>query len=390
MRRLVVLLLLPAVLALVAASGAAGSPRSDIAAKRRQAQAALASANALGMRLESAVNRYDTARATLAVVRASIRENERAIGVVQHNFTVGQSELARELVLGYRQPGTDAAALLLTASSIDDVISRLEILHRSTSRLSILVRDLATARRDLAHRRDVLARERSSAAALVRRADSERRVIAAGIAEQRRIVRGLEGEIAQIQRVEAARQARIAAEARRRLAAAQTAAAEHAASHPDPGIGGSGTSGGGGGGGPIVAPPNDGSIGARVVTAAMRWLGTPYSWGGGDASGPTRGIDRGANTVGFDCSGLTLYAYAQVGIRLAHYTGDQYNAGTRISRIGQLAIGDLVFFGSDLGHEGIYIGAGQFIHAPHTGAVVEISSLSGYYADQFQGGVRPY
>ena len=223
---------------------------------------------------------------------------------------------------------------------------------------------------------------------LVAQAAAAQREVEQGIASQKALVQGLEGEIAQLQREEAARQKRIAAEARARLAAQR--AAERATAAADPGLGGSGGGGGGGGGAPIP-PPANGSIGARAVAAAMRWLGTPYSWGGGNASGPSRGIGRGANTVGFDCSGLTLYAYAQVGISLGHFTGTQWRSGQRISRMGDLAVGDLVFFGGDLGHMGMYIGGGQMVHAPHTGDVVKISTItSGYYAATFQGGVRPY
>ena len=135
---------------------------------------------------------------------------------------------------------------------------------------------------------------------------------------------------------------------------------------------------------------SDGSRGATAVNAAMRWLGTPYSWGGGGASGPSEGFAQGAGIVGFDCSGLTLYAWAQVGVSLSHFTGNQWNQGVHIGSINDLIPGDLVFFGSDLGHMGMYIGNGQMIHAPHTGDVVKISTISsGYYASAFRGGVRP-
>ncbi|MBC6460164.1 C40 family peptidase [Actinomadura sp. HBU206391] len=131
-------------------------------------------------------------------------------------------------------------------------------------------------------------------------------------------------------------------------------------------------------GGPIpnVAPGGASAKALGAVQAALNRLGTPYSWGGGGPSGPTFGVAQGANIKGFDCSGLTLYAYAQVGIGLPHYTGSQFNAGTRVSR-DQLRPGDLVFFHTDLHHMGMYIGNGKMVHAPQTGDVVKISPLSG-------------
>jgi cell wall-associated NlpC family hydrolase len=116
------------------------------------------------------------------------------------------------------------------------------------------------------------------------------------------------------------------------------------------------------------------TLGGQAVALAYQFLGIPYVWGG-------------ATPSGFDCSGLTMYVYAQLGIGLGHYTGSQYNAGPHVS-MSQLAPGDLVFFYAGHDHVGIYMGGGLFIHAPHTGDVVKISSLSGYYAANFSGAVR--
>jgi cell wall-associated NlpC family hydrolase len=83
-----------------------------------------------------------------------------------------------------------------------------------------------------------------------------------------------------------------------------------------------------------------------------------------------------------------MYVYAQLGVSLPHYTGSQWTAGPHVSR-DQLQPGDLVFFESNLGHMGMYIGNGSFIHAPHTGDVVRISSLSDpWYSSEYQGAVR--
>lgn len=112
-----------------------------------------------------------------------------------------------------------------------------------------------------------------------------------------------------------------------------------------------------------------------VIRRAMSQLGVPYSWGGGNASGPSRGIDQGANTVGFDCSGLYLYAFAGVGIKLDHYSGSQYNAGRKIPS-SQMRRGDLIFYGPSASqHEAMYLGDGMMIEAPYTGSVVKISPV---------------
>lgn len=112
-----------------------------------------------------------------------------------------------------------------------------------------------------------------------------------------------------------------------------------------------------------------------VVSYAKQFLGTPYRWGG-------------ASPGGFDCSGLTSYVYAHFGVKMAHYTGAQFAAFRKVSR-GALQPGDLVFF-DGLGHTGIYIGRGRFIHATHSGDVVRISRLSeSWYRSGWAGAVRP-
>ena len=126
---------------------------------------------------------------------------------------------------------------------------------------------------------------------------------------------------------------------------------------------------------PAPAPVRHSGNAAQIAVAtAMAQLGKPYVWG---ASGPDT----------FDCSGLTMFAYAAAGISIPHYTGAQINVGRRVSW-GEMQPGDLIFFGADLGHMGMYIGGGQMIHAPHTGDVVKISSLSGYYQGNYAGSVR--
>ena len=97
-------------------------------------------------------------------------------------------------------------------------------------------------------------------------------------------------------------------------------------------------------------------------------MGVPYSWGGGNAAGPSNGIDSGANTVGFDCSGLILYAFAGVGIKLPHYSGSQYDMGRKIPS-SQMRRGDVIFYGpGGSQHVTLYLGNGQMLEAPFTGS----------------------
>ncbi|WP_218005763.1 C40 family peptidase [Actinomadura hibisca] len=158
-----------------------------------------------------------------------------------------------------------------------------------------------------------------------------------------------------------------------------------------------------GGGGVVVdhcakdgsKPPEDLSFGAAVVAWALCWRGTPYSWGGGNYSGPTLGIccspggHDARGTLGFDCSGLTLYAVFQASrgrIALGHYTGNQVNDPRgRPVPVNQLQAGDIIFFGSmPTHHVAIYYGDGKMVEAPQTGDVVKISPLRNVsYARRF-------
>ena len=114
-------------------------------------------------------------------------------------------------------------------------------------------------------------------------------------------------------------------------------------------------------------------LGNKVVKYAKHFLGVPYVWGG-------------SSPRGFDCSGFVRYVYAHFGVGLAHSSYSQFSSGRRVSR-GGLEPGDLVFF-NGLGHVGIYIGGGRFIHAPHTGTRVSIASLGGGYGGEFDGARR--
>jgi cell wall-associated NlpC family hydrolase len=116
------------------------------------------------------------------------------------------------------------------------------------------------------------------------------------------------------------------------------------------------------------------AFGLRVVKYAKKFLGVPYVYGG---SSPRSG---------FDCSGFVRFVYAHFGVSLPHSSYAQFDDGRRVSRR-SLRPGDLVFF-DGLGHVGLYIGNGRFIHAPHTGTRVRIQTLAGWYSSRFVGARR--
>lgn len=387
MRRHAVILAVLA-LALVAAAPAGAAPNPDIAGKREQAQAARAELARLGAQIEPAVERYNRAVARLKEVEADIAFNERQIRVTRRNLEVAQDELDVRLEQAYRTGDVDLIQTILSQQNLSQALEVSDLFQRTQQRAADVIGGLQTTRAILRRQERALAVAQDRAQALKAERAAERRRIDAGIAQQQQLVSGLEGEIKQLIAEDAARQERLRREALAALKAQQEEEQRQAQAAEQVAIGGSVADEPAAAPAPaesepapapadpapVAAPPTDGSTGARAVAVAMQYLGTPYVWGG-------------ASPGGFDCSGLTMYAYAQVGVGLSHYTGDQWNEGTRIPA-DQLLPGDLVFFHSDLHHMGMYVGNGQFIHAPHTGDVVKISDLGGF--GNFAGAVRPY
>jgi cell wall-associated NlpC family hydrolase len=129
--------------------------------------------------------------------------------------------------------------------------------------------------------------------------------------------------------------------------------------------------------------PSAASAGAAndVLFRAMALVGTPYHWGGNTPAG------------GFDCSGLVDYIYRQAtDILLPHNSREMASmSGRKVSRMTELASGDLVFFGSrgGINHVGVYVGKGRFVHAPNSGGTVRLDDIDGpYWRDHFEYGKR--
>jgi peptidoglycan DL-endopeptidase RipB len=120
-----------------------------------------------------------------------------------------------------------------------------------------------------------------------------------------------------------------------------------------------------------------------VIRRGASQMGVPYSWGGGTPSGPSKGVDSGANIVGYDCSGFTRFAFAGVGVLIPKYSGDQYNTGRKVPQ-SQAKRGDLLFWGpGGSQHVAIYLGGGKMLEAAGSAGKVTVSPLR-------TSGLQPY
>lgn len=361
---------------LVLAAGPATADPS-IASKREQAQAVLAQIRDLDSRLGHASEAYNLASIQLSQIDADLKANGRHLVIARSSLGAAQVHVAKRLRALYINGDSGGAVeVILGAKSLDDLLDRFDMAERVGGQDAQVLKDVRRFRNEVRTRGAQLRRDRTRQAQVVAERAAQKRSIEGQLAERQRLVASIRDEIARMEAAERRRQAALERQARARL---EAAAAARASAHQQTLDLSSG---------PVTDFPADGTSSASSVPApppakyggvvgiAMQYLGTPYVWGGASPSS------------GFDCSGFTMYVYAQVGISLPHNAAMQYSSvGVPVSR-DDLQAGDLVFF-DGLGHMGIYIGGGQFIHAPHTGDVVKISSLSeSWYSSMYYGAKR--
>jgi cell wall-associated NlpC family hydrolase len=352
-------LLLGLLLVAVFLATASGASANQIGAKRAQAQSVLTQLQRLDAAAQRANSRYAMATQALRHVQHELSVNRMALGVARGNLSRAQRALMKRLVAIYTSGDQQQSSLavILGSRSLNDLVSRIETVNSVSKQDAVLIHEVLSFHQQIVHHRTLLRRESVRAQRLVAARAAARNRIAGKVAAERRLYRSVRSEL---QQMISQQQARQAAAARAAQAAAQAQASTPLGSF--------------GVGQPTGSIPPGRYSG--VVAIAMQYLGTPYVWGG-------------ASPSGFDCSGFVMYVFAQVGISLPHYTVAQYNYPDSVSvPRSQLQPGDLVFF-AGLGHEGIYVGNGQFIHAPHTGDVVRIDSLSeGWYSSEYDGAKR--
>lgn len=339
---------------LLAVSPAAADP---IQSKREQAQAIIAEVDGLNQNLEQTIEAWNYANMQLDEIEADLSSNTQHLKAARKSLVVAQDRIGERLRdLYVNGQGDSTLEVILGSRSLDDIVTRLDAIERISSQDAQILRQVKRYRSEVEQRRVTLHEARAKQARIVEEQAAHKASIESQIAEQNRLLGSVKDEIARMQAEEQRRQAALAAQARARAAAQQAAAQASAAAAQqtasptyEPGVDASSYD--------LPAAKYGG-----VVAIALQYLGVPYVWGGASPS------------TGFDCSGFTMYVYAQVGVSLPHHAASQYALGVPVPR-DQLAPGDLVFF-SGLGHMGLYIGGGQFIHAPQTGDVVKISSLS--------------
>jgi cell wall-associated NlpC family hydrolase len=353
-------------MACVAAVPANASPpsASAISAKRAEAQQVIDQINGLNASLGRADELLNLANLRLTHVRHDIAVNRYELRVARHNLTRSRQTIARRLVTLYTTSGSSSLELILGAKSLDDILNQIDTESRISSLDSQVIEQVQGFKASIKIHARKLARAQHQVAGLVAMRQREQRAIEVRLGERRRLLSSLNGEIAQLVREQQAAELAAAQRARQRAEEAQSRQAQ---SSFDTVIGASAATPEG-----ATVVPQSSYGGAAGV--ALSYVGTPYVW-------------AGAAPGGFDCSGLVMYSYAQVGVSLPHSSYALWNVGVPVSR-DQLEPGDLVFF-DGLGHVGIYVGGGSFVHAPHTGTTVQVSSLdSGWYSASYVGARR--
>ena len=324
-----------ALLFVIMVGPAQASPVSAKKARLREVQAKLES---VGVQVSKAVEDYNRAESRLEATQARIAENQRLLLATQRKLDLANEQLtarARDL---YKAPPAGIVDAVFSARSFDDLVAQFDLMQRVGNSDVDTVKAVKAYQRDIKDRRIALRADAKVAAKLVKTRAAEKTRIVALESQLRSESQGLQAQIKRLQ------------EQQQAAAAAAVAAANAAAAQTSSGGGNDASA-------PTVDPGGPGH--PEVVAIAARYLGIPYVWGGASPS------------QGFDCSGLVMYVYAQVGIGLSHGATDQQYASSPVP-LNALQPGDLVFYGNAgySYHVAIYVGGGRTIEAARTGTPV--------------------
>lgn len=333
----------------ISAAIADADPAGDISTRQTEAESVRSEIASLNSDLEVKVEIYNNANYQLSMIDGNIAENQAKLDQTTVKLGEMQSRLETRVVKIYRNGQVNMLDVLMDTSDLGDFMTKFDMLTKVGEQDRDDLDQVKQLKQQVEDTRAQLENDKATQSTLLEQVTAEKADIEAGLGQRQQLLGSIEGEIASLQ--------------------AQEAAAQQAALDAQAAAATEGDGGYGGGGGGFVGPANPSTSGG-AVGIAMQYLGVPYVWGGADPSG-------------FDCSGLVMYVYAQLGIGLPHGATAQYAAGTPID-YSELQPGDLVFFGGGgyMSHVGIYIGGGSMIHAPFEGTVVQVGSVSsgGSYA----------
>lgn len=324
----------------LSAGVAQAAPRDDMLAR---AAVVKSQVDALDTQTEILSEDYNAARVRQALLDKQEKSAAKRLRETTQQTGAMQKRLGSRAASMYRNGQLGFVDVLLGSSDFASFAATWDFLRRLNEEDAHTVDELKVAKAEQAAAQLVLKQRSDQAHAVSRELAAQKKAIESKLVSRKRMLLGIEAQVAALDRAE---------EARRAAEAARAARVSSGSSNR-------------------TFPPPTRAARSQVVAIAKRYLGAPYVWG---AEGP--------NT--FDCSGFTMYVYRQVGVRLPRVSRDQIHAGQRVSR-GDLQPGDLVFFGSPIHHVGIYVGGGMMINAPHTGDVVKISPLFSDYV----GACRP-
>jgi cell wall-associated NlpC family hydrolase len=327
------------------------TPAPPVETKEAEARQVLAQIQALDSSLEHVIEAYNTAQVELDEIVTAQKLNEKRLKIARSNLGTAQGTLEERLVQLYQNGSPDLVEILLGSSSLDEILDGIETASRVTEQDEQILNEVRTFREEIKQREAELEKALSRQEQVVAERAAKRQEIEATLAQRQELLASIKDQIADLKAEERRRQARLEAAARARASQPTTTSSSQ---------------------GPTGAPSS--KYGGGVVGVAMQYLGTPYRWGGSSPS------------TGFDCSGFVMYVFSRVGVSLPRVVSAQWTVGVPVSR-SELQPGDIVFF-NGLGHDGIYIGGNQFIHSPHTGDVVKISSITGYYSSGWVGARR--
>lgn len=351
---------------LTTATPASADQISDAQAKAAAISAQLNGAQAQIASLTGQVNQADY---KLSQLSDQISASQAQMAQDQRVVAKDQSQLETQAIADYTSSGTSNTATQLFTSNVNTSGIRSEYSSIATGDVTSTIDHLHTAQAQLAATQSSLEQQKAQAQATRASLASAQSQASSLAAQDQATLDSVDANIQTlVKQKQAAEQAAAAAAAQAAFTQkVQQAQAAQQAQQVAVTTGGSGGNGGSSGGGGTVSTPSapppplsPGAVGA--VQAAEREIGVPYVWGG-------------TTPAGFDCSGLVMWAYAQVGIDLPHYSGAQFSSTTHIS-MADIQPGDLLFYGpggSD--HVAMYVGGGSMIEAPYTGANVWITGV---------------